>query len=43
MQEVKLPQLGQSVEEAAIIEWFKQEGDAVEKGERLFQGLMSSR
>ena len=36
MQEVKLPQLGQSVEEAAIIEWFKQEGDAVEKGERLF-------
>ena len=36
MQEVKLPQLGQSVEEAAIIEWFKKEGDAVEKGERLF-------
>jgi pyruvate dehydrogenase E2 component (dihydrolipoamide acetyltransferase) len=36
MQHVILPQLGQSVEEASIVEWFKNEGDTVEKGERLF-------
>lgn len=35
MQEVKLPQLGQSVEEASIVTWYKQEGDRVEKGEPL--------
>jgi pyruvate dehydrogenase E2 component (dihydrolipoamide acetyltransferase) len=36
MQEIRLPQLGQSVEEASIVEWFKKEGDSVEKGEPLF-------
>ena len=36
MNEVKLPQLGQSVEEAYIVTWFKQEGDAIEEGEPLF-------
>lgn len=36
MHEIKLPQLGQSVEEAAIVEWRKQEGDAVSQGEVLF-------
>lgn len=36
MQEIRLPQLGQSVEEASIVEWFKQEGDRIEKGERVF-------
>lgn len=35
MHEVKLPQLGQSVEEASIVRWLKNEGDAVEKGEPL--------
>lgn len=36
MNEIKLPQLGQSVEEAYIVEWFKQEGDTVAEGEPLF-------
>ena len=36
MHEVKLPQLGQSVEEAAIVQWLKQEGDAVQEGEPLY-------
>lgn len=36
MQEIKLPQLGQSVEEAAIVEWLKKEGDQVAKGDVLF-------
>lgn len=36
MQEVKLPQLGQSVEEASIVEWRKNEGDAVSEGEVLY-------
>lgn len=36
MHEVKLPQLGQSVEEASIVQWFKKEGDTVEEGEPLF-------
>ncbi|MBI5094922.1 MAG: 2-oxo acid dehydrogenase subunit E2 [Candidatus Hydrogenedentes bacterium] len=36
MHEIKMPQLGQSVEEASIVKWFKQEGDPVEKGEPLF-------
>ena len=35
MHEVKLPQLGQSVEEASIVRWLKAEGDAVKKGEPL--------
>jgi pyruvate dehydrogenase E2 component (dihydrolipoyllysine-residue acetyltransferase) len=36
MHEVKLPQLGQSVEEAAIVAWLKQEGEDVATGEPLF-------
>ena len=36
MFEIKMPQMGQSVEEASIVKWFKQEGDAVVKGEPLF-------
>jgi len=35
MHEVKLPQLGQSVEEASIVRWLKAEGDSVAKGEPL--------
>jgi pyruvate dehydrogenase E2 component (dihydrolipoamide acetyltransferase) len=31
-----MPQLGQSVEEAAIVTWLKKEGDAVKEGEPLF-------
>ncbi len=36
MHEIKLPQLGQSVEEASIVQWLKKEGDPVEQGELLF-------
>lgn len=36
MHEIKLPQLGQSVEEASIVKWYKQEGDSVRVGEVLF-------
>lgn len=36
MHEVKMPQMGQSVEEASIVMWFKQEGDRVSAGEPLF-------
>ena len=36
MQEVKLPQLGQSVEEASIVAWLKKEGDEVKTGDPLF-------
>ena len=36
MHEVRLPKMGQSVEEAPIVEWFKKEGDRVEAGEPLF-------
>jgi 2-oxoglutarate dehydrogenase E2 component (dihydrolipoamide succinyltransferase) len=34
--EVKVPSVGESVQEAVIAEWFKKDGDAVEKGEPLF-------
>jgi len=34
--EVILPKLGQTMEEGTIIEWVKQEGDRVERGEVLF-------
>jgi pyruvate dehydrogenase E2 component (dihydrolipoamide acetyltransferase) len=34
--EVILPQLGQTMEEGTIVEWFKQEGDSVKRGEVLF-------
>ncbi len=33
---VILPKLGQTMEEGVIVEWFKQEGDAVKRGEALF-------
>jgi pyruvate dehydrogenase E2 component (dihydrolipoamide acetyltransferase) len=36
MHEILLPKMGQSVEEAEIVEWLKQEGDAVEEGAPLF-------
>jgi pyruvate dehydrogenase E2 component (dihydrolipoamide acetyltransferase) len=35
MHEVKLPQMGQSVEEASIVQWLKSEGDKVERGEPI--------
>jgi len=34
---VILPMLGQTMEEGTIIQWFKQEGDKVEKGEPLLE------
>jgi len=36
MHEVKLPQMGQSVEEASIVDWLKKEGDSVSQGDPLF-------
>jgi pyruvate dehydrogenase E2 component (dihydrolipoamide acetyltransferase) len=36
MYEVKLPKMGQSVEEASIVTWFKKEGDPVTAGDPLF-------
>ena len=36
MQEILLPKMGNSVEDAEIVKWFKQEGDTVEVGEPLF-------
>ncbi|MCC6489171.1 MAG: 2-oxo acid dehydrogenase subunit E2 [Candidatus Hydrogenedentes bacterium] len=35
MHEVKLPQMGQSVEEASIVQWLKKEGDRVQRGDPL--------
>ena len=35
--EVILPKLGQTMEEGTILEWYKQEGEAVKRGEPLFQ------
>ena len=34
--EVILPKLGQTMEDGAIVEWFKQEGDEVKRGDVLF-------
>jgi pyruvate dehydrogenase E2 component (dihydrolipoamide acetyltransferase) len=34
--EVILPKLGQTMEEGTIVQWFKQEGDSVKRGEVLF-------
>jgi pyruvate dehydrogenase E2 component (dihydrolipoamide acetyltransferase) len=34
--EVILPKLGQTMEEGAIVEWLKEEGDPVQRGEVLF-------
>jgi pyruvate dehydrogenase E2 component (dihydrolipoamide acetyltransferase) len=36
VREIILPKLGQTMEEGAIVEWFKQEGDSVERGDVLF-------
>lgn len=36
MHEIVLPKLGQSVEDAEIVQWLKQEGDPVEAGEPIF-------
>lgn len=36
MHEILLPKLGQSVEDAQIVQWLKQEGDAVQEGEPIF-------
>ena len=36
MFEVRMPKMGQSVEEAPIVQWFKKEGDRVQEGEPLF-------
>ncbi|MDX6514437.1 MAG: hypothetical protein QOH73_103, partial [Gaiellaceae bacterium] len=35
--EVKLPRLGQGMESGTIIKWLKSEGDAVKKGEPLYE------
>src|SRR4051794_7409024 len=35
--EVKLPRLGQGMEMGTIVRWLKGEGDAVQKGEPLYE------
>lgn len=35
--EVIMPRLGQEMEEGTIIEWYKREGDQVNKDEPIFQ------
>ena len=35
--EVKLPRLGQGMESGTIVKWLKSEGDAVSKGEPLYE------
>ena len=34
--EIKIPSVGESVQEAVLAEWFKQDGDAVQKDDPLF-------
>jgi 2-oxoglutarate dehydrogenase E2 component (dihydrolipoamide succinyltransferase) len=34
--EIKVPSVGESVTEAILVQWFKQDGDRVQKGEVLF-------
>ena len=34
--EIKVPSVGESVTEAILVQWFKQDGDVVQKGEVLF-------
>ncbi|MGD9331860.1 MAG: dihydrolipoamide succinyltransferase, partial [Desulfobacterales bacterium] len=34
--EIKVPSVGESVTEALLAEWFKKDGDVVEKNEPLF-------
>ncbi|MBI2425893.1 MAG: 2-oxo acid dehydrogenase subunit E2 [Candidatus Hydrogenedentes bacterium] len=36
MKEIKMPQMGQSVEEATIVDWLKKEGDTVAVGDPIF-------
>ena len=36
MVQVIMPKLGQTMEEGAIVEWVKQEGDQVKRGDVLF-------
>ena len=36
-QAVIMPKLGQTVEEASIVKWHKKEGDAVRRGDVLFE------
>jgi pyruvate/2-oxoglutarate dehydrogenase complex dihydrolipoamide acyltransferase (E2) component len=35
--DVKLPRLGQGMESGTVVKWFKGEGDAVEKGQPLYE------
>src|SRR5436305_14867883 len=35
--EIKLPRLGQGMESGTIVKWLKSEGDAVRKGEPLYE------
>ncbi|MEJ2476579.1 MAG: biotin/lipoyl-binding protein [Desulfobacterales bacterium] len=34
--EIKVPSVGESVTEAVLAQWFKKDGDRVQKGEALF-------
>ncbi len=36
-EEIVVPQVGEAVDEVLLVRWFKQEGDAVQKGEPLFE------
>jgi pyruvate dehydrogenase E2 component (dihydrolipoamide acetyltransferase) len=36
MHEIRMPQMGQSVEEASIVMWLKKEGETVSQGEPIF-------
>ncbi|MBL6970601.1 MAG: dihydrolipoamide succinyltransferase, partial [Desulfobacterales bacterium] len=34
--EIKIPHVGESIQEAVLVEWYKQDGDRVQKDEPLF-------
>ncbi len=34
---MRLPQLGQGIESGTLVKWLKSEGDAIEKGELLYE------
>ena len=34
--EIKIPSVGESVQEAVLVQWYKKDGDTVEKDEPLF-------
>ena len=36
-----MPKLGFNMDEGKLVEWYKNEGDAVKKGEPLFSGKIS--